>query len=274
VLKILTLDDRLGELPREHPLHAHHRLQGKAQLRRSLAQCDRLIVSTEPLADYCRDMIGDIRVVPNRLEREQWCTLQPAVNEGPRPRVGWVGAMQHQGDLRLIEPVVQALAGEVDWIFMGMCPDFLQPYAKEVHPFVSITEYPRKMAGLALDLALAPLEIHPFNEAKSNLRLLEYGALGWPVICTDVHPYRTGNPPVTRLPNRPEAWIAAIRLRIGERDALKREGRLLRHWVHDTYILEDHLEDWLDALLPAAGEIASSSGQALRNSLQRHNTAV
>jgi hypothetical protein len=31
------------------------------------------------------------------------------------------------------------------------------------------------MASLNLDLAIAPLEINPFNESKSNLRLLEYG---------------------------------------------------------------------------------------------------
>lgn len=249
VFHICTIDDRLGDLPRDNPLYAFHARQGRTQLRKTLSHCDRLIVSTEPLREYCADLIEDIRVVPNRLERDVWTGLKISINEGKRPRVGWVGAMQHGGDLRLIEPVVRDLAAEVDWVFMGMCPDFLKPYVREIHDFVSIHDYPAKMAALALDLALAPLEVHPFNECKSNLRLLEYGILGWPVICTDIDPYRTGSPPVTRLPNIPGAWITAIRERLADRDALRAEGIVLRQWVHDRYMLDDGLDGWLEAFL-------------------------
>jgi hypothetical protein len=38
--------------------------------------------------------------------------------------------------------------------------------------------------------------------------------MGWPVICTDIHPYQ--NAPVTRLPNEPEKWIKAIREQLAE----------------------------------------------------------
>ncbi|MBD5805128.1 Glycosyl transferase family 2 [Azoarcus sp. Aa7] len=249
VFHICTIDDRLGDLPRDNPLYAFHARQGRTQLRKTLSHCDRLIVSTEPLREYCADLIEDIRVVPNRLERDVWTGLKVAINEGKRPRVGWVGAMQHGGDLRLLEPVVRDLAAGVDWVFMGMCPDFLKPYVCETHDFVSIRDYPAKMASLALDLALAPLEIHPFNECKSNLRLLEYGALGWPVICTDIDPYRTGSPPVTRLPNTSASWIDAIRERLADRAALRAEGARLRQWAYAGYMLEDGLEAWLDAFL-------------------------
>jgi glycosyltransferase involved in cell wall biosynthesis len=156
--------------------------------------------------------------------------------------------MQHAGDLRLLEPIVKALHREVDWILMGMCPDFIRPYAKEVHPFVGVAEYPRQMGKLALDLALAPLEMHPFNESKSNLRLLEYGALGWPVVCTDIYPYKTDDPPVLRLPNNPQAWVDAIRERIADREALRSEGVRLKDWVFANCMLEDRLEVWLKAL--------------------------
>lgn len=246
---IATIDDRLGDLPRDNPHYAVHARQGRTRLRESLGHCRRLIVSTEPLREYFSDLIEDVRVVPNCLERDVWGALTGEANDDARPRVGWVGAMQHEGDLRLMEPIMAALAGEVDFVLMGMCPTFLKPYAKEVHPFVSINEYPARMAGLRLDLALAPLEQHPFNECKSNLRLVEYGALGWPVICTDIVPYRDGSPPVTRLANDPDAWIDAIRQRIDERDHLKVEGNLLRQWVHQHHILEDNLDRWMTALL-------------------------
>ena len=33
-------------------------------------------------------------------------------------------------------------------------------------------------------------------------------------------------------------------------DAREREGSALRQWVHQGYLLENHLTDWLDAHLP------------------------
>ena len=63
---------------------------------------------------------------------------------------------------------------------------------------------PEALASLNLDLALAPLESNSFNEAKSHLKLIEYGILGFPVICSDVTAYR-GDFPVTRLANSPKA---------------------------------------------------------------------
>lgn len=194
-------------------------------------------------------MIDDIQVVPNRLPRQPWAELKSRRNQGDKPRVGWAGAQQHHGDLAIITDVVKATSEEVDWIFMGMCPDELQSYIKEFHPFVSIDQYPQKLASLNLDLAVAPLEIHPFNEAKSNLRLLEYGILGWPVICTDIYPYQTLNPPVTRIDNDSGSWLAAIRQKLADKQALADEGQALRNWVMEHYILEDHLQQWAEALL-------------------------
>jgi glycosyltransferase involved in cell wall biosynthesis len=147
--------------------------------------------------------------------------------------------------------VVMATSKDVDWVFFGMLPDGTRAHVAEFHDYMhDFSDYPAKLASLDLDLAVAPLEIHPFNEAKSNLRLLEYGILGWPVICTDIFPYQTDNPPVTRLPNDPKRWIAAIRERVAEPDALAAEGDLLREWVKKHYLLEQRLDQWFNAYLP------------------------
>jgi glycosyltransferase involved in cell wall biosynthesis len=88
----------------------------------------------------------------------------------------------------------------------------------------------------------------PFNRAKSNLRLLEYGILGIPVVCTDIDPYQ--NSPACRVKNTPAAWIKALQERIHDPDASEREGIEMREWVLRHYILEDHLDEWLMAHLP------------------------
>ncbi|MDE1715367.1 glycosyl transferase family 2, partial [Chromobacterium amazonense] len=182
------------------------------------------------------------------LRKTIWGDLKSERRTGKKPRVGWVGAGQHRGDLELIHEVILATYQEVDWIFMGMCLPQFRPYVAEMHHAVTFADYAAKVASLNLDLAVAPLELNPFNEAKSNLRLLEYGVLGWPVVCTDIYPYQTNNAPVCRVPNRADAWIEAIRSRVHDLDALAKEGDTLRAWFNQHYWLEDHYEDWFQIL--------------------------
>ncbi len=166
-----------------------------------------------------------------------------------KPRVGWAGSVSHDGDLAIIFDVVKATAKEVDWVFMGMCPEPIKPYIAEFDPGVSLDKYPARLASLDLDLAVAPLEDVPFNHGKSHLRLLEYGVLGFPVICTDITPYR-GDYPVTRVANRYKDWVDAIRGHVADRDELARRGDVLRDYIHANWMLEDHLDIWRRAWLP------------------------
>jgi hypothetical protein len=243
-------DDLIFDLPAKNPFSKTVYKDAKKRLRRCVAAADRLIVSTAPLAEALAGMSDDIQVVPNYLDEAVWgkLTSQRAVSE--RPRVGWAGAPQHGGDLELLEEVVRQTAEEVDWVFFGMCPQFLRPYIKESYDPVEFALYPGNLASLNLDLAVAPLEHNRFNECKSNLRLLEYGVLGWPVVASDIAPYHDA--PVCRVANQPRAWIKAIRERIYDLDATRREGDQLRAWVSDRWMLQQHLGEWLAALAPGA----------------------
>ncbi len=250
IFKICSMDDLLTEVPEKSSVYKsqkRHFRDVRSRMREVLSYCDRLVVSTQPLADAYADMINDIKVVPNRLPRELWTHLKSHRGTSDKPRVGWVGAGQHYGDLEIIFDVIKQTAKEVDWVFMGMCPDEIKPFVKEFHDFVSIDIYPESMAKLNLDLAVAPLEIHNFNQAKSNLRLLEYGVMGWPVVCTDIYPYQTNNAPVTRVLNNTESWLEAIHSHLNDPDASTVAGKQLRKWVLQNYILEDHLDDWQES---------------------------
>ncbi|MGA7800093.1 MAG: FkbM family methyltransferase [Gammaproteobacteria bacterium] len=242
-------DDLMTALPAKNPLRSTIYKDIKKRLRECLSLCDRLIVTTEALGHHFRSYIGDIRIVPNRLDH-RWADLEVRRRVGDRPRIGWVGALQHGGDLQLLDQVVRETAREVDWVFMGMCPEPIRPYVAEFHGPVPYDDYPTALAALGLDIAVAPLEYNSFNEAKSNLRLLEYGVLGCPVICTDIEPYR--NAPVTRVANTASAWINAIRDRVHDLDAAEQEGVQLREWVRSQWMLDDHLDEWMEALLPAS----------------------
>jgi O-antigen biosynthesis protein len=245
---VYACDDLLTDMPRKSHFRRLVPADSRTRFKAALKACDRLVVSTPFLAEAFRHFIDDIRVVPNRIERATWLSLNSKRRVGPRPRIGWAGGTGHQGDLELLKPVIEATRDEADWVFFGMCPDELRPLLAEYHELADFNDYPRKLAALSLDLAVAPLEDIPFNHGKSNLRLIEYGALGLPVICSDVTPYRDS--PVLRLANDPQRWIAALRERLHDLDAAEREGQALKQWVQDSYVLEDHLDEWLQAHLP------------------------
>lgn len=247
--RVFEIDDLLHDLP---PKNLHRDVMYGDELERlieGISLCDRFITTTPALADAYGRYCKDVKIVPNYLERAKWGQLTPARTQGRKPRVGWAGGASHIGDLELLYPVVKALHKEVDWVFFGLCPESLRPYIHEYHRGVELDFYPSKLASLNLDLALAPLEYHPFNEAKSALKILEYGILGYPVICTDIATYQ-GDFPVVRVANKPEAWIEAIHHAISDRDTLARQGDTLRQHIQDHWMLEDNLDKWLEGWLP------------------------
>ena len=248
--KVYELDDYLPNLPLKNAHRKHMPKDILRSLRRGVDQVDRFVVSTAPLAEAFAGLHADIRVIENRLPAPWWSGLQSRRQVSRRPRVGWAGGVSHTGDLEMILDVVKELATEVDWVFFGMCPDALRPYVKEVHTGVEISKYPQALASLDLDLAIAPVEQNLFNECKSNLRLLEYGACGFPVVCSDVLCYQDGLP-VTRVKNRYRDWVDAIRLHINDLDACARAGDELRAVVMHDWMLEgDKLLEWRRAWLP------------------------
>ncbi|MGH7094566.1 MAG: glycosyltransferase, partial [Stellaceae bacterium] len=225
--RVFEIDDLITNLPRQSPHRANIPPDVGDRLKKALSLCDRLVVSTEPLAREYGKWCAETVVLPNRLEKSRWLGLVPKRRQGSKPRVGWAGAIGHRGDLELMRNVVEATRREVDWVFFGMCPDALRPLIAEYHDWVLLHDYAKTLASLDLDLAVAPLAPHPFNECKSNLRLLEYGILGYPVLCTDILPYQ-GDLPVFRVPNRPREWIAKILELVADRAALEAAGTRLR----------------------------------------------
>lgn len=250
LFKVMELDDYLPNLPLKNAHRQHMPKDIMKAIRKSLSMVDRFVVSTERLAEAFKGLHGDIQVVENRLPPLQWSNLSSRRNTSAKPRVGWAGGGSHTGDLEMIADVVKAYADRVDWVFFGMCPPKLRPYVKEFHAGVTIDNYPQKLAALNLDLALAPVEDNTFSQCKSNLRLLEYGACSYPVICSDVACYQT-DLPVTRVKNRFKDWCDAIEMHLADPQASALMGKALNQAVKDSWMLEGQaLTQWAMAWLP------------------------
>lgn len=257
VRKIYEVDDHLSKVPIKSAHYDKIPRDLRGKMLKAIGLCDRLVVSTEALAHELSNQNDDVRVVLNRLAPAMWGQTPPSRAaraqrpKGHKPRVGWAGGISHQGDLEMVASVIKELADQVDWIFMGMCPDNIRPYIHEFIPGVPTLEYPTKLMAQDWDLAIAPIESHAFNECKSNLKLLEYGWCGVPVVCSDTTPYQ-GDLLATRVKNRYKDWRDAILERVSDLPACHRDGLALqvqvaRDWTLTGTNLQDWYHAWTDA---------------------------
>ncbi len=244
---VFELDDLITNIPGANRFAGLFSRQTMDRLQAAIGLCDRLVVSTPALAEAYRQFAPEVVVCSNALPNSPWAFLSGVRRHGDRPRVGWAGSTGHLGDLKILYPVVKATAHLVDWVFLGALPNVLRRPSVEVHQQVPIEDYPAKLASLDLDLAVAPLEVHPYNDAKSNLRLLELGAMGYPVICSAGVGAFDGDLPVTRVDNRPDAWIDVIVAAVADRDALARQGDALRQVIHDLWLMDGRADLWASA---------------------------
>ncbi len=245
---VLSLDDLLTEIPVSNPFSQTVYRNVGERIRSALRFCDRLIVTTDALAGAYRSWSSDVRVIPNYLPADIWLGRRPEArrqSEG-KLRVGWFGAPQHAGDLALLDGVIAATTDRYQWVFFGMRPPQIAHDRYEYHPMVPLAMFPQHLAALELDIGVAPLADHQFNRAKSNLKLLEYGVLGVPVVASRVGEYADSG--ATLVDNGGDAWGEALE-ELAEDQGLRHDrAERIYHWVRESYILEDHLDAWRSAL--------------------------
>lgn len=257
---VYEIDDLFWAVP-EGSWHRNNPLlpTSKSNIRTAAKLCDAIVCSTPDLAEEMRKLTGmrDVRVVPNLVPRSFIHAALAGRREAEpsnKIRVGWAGGIGHGGDLKVISQAMREIGTEVQWVFFGMLPPDISPGENvEYYPGVAFNDYANKLGKLNLDIALAPLEENDFNRCKSDLRVLEYAAAGYPVIASDVSTYRDC-PYVHWAANNPEAWTAAIRSLVADseaRDGL-REG--LHQWLLTNRCLDDHLPERLKSYLPPKSE--------------------
>lgn len=191
---VYEIDDAFDALEDWHLQGAHYRDDGtRERILEMMGLADAVTVTTARLAERYAKHAKRVEVVPNAVPVMDW----PRAASG-RPdsfRVLWAGSPSHFGDLQVVGEALSRFARacpSATLVFFGREPVGLDvPESQvEVHGFVDFSEYPAKLAELAADVAIAPLADVPFNQCKSNVKVLEYWATGYPVVASDVGPYK------------------------------------------------------------------------------------
>ena len=224
---IYCLDDNLLDLPLERldwPRPEHLDI-----MRYWLQQADGVMVSTPYLIERLQAFNHRVFTIPNALD-ERLLVPHPVVQSMPSKRplvIGYMGTQTHDADLRMILPALQSISerhtGQVLLEIIGVTATsetlellknlpirFISPDPRE-------SEYPLFMlwftSQVHWDIALAPLHDTIFTRAKSDIKYLDYAAIGAPGIFSNIPVYSSSishGENGLLADNTPEAWEAGL----------------------------------------------------------------
>jgi len=169
-------------------------LDGAKSYRDCLAATDCAIASTTTLADYMRRYCnGKVYVVENALDEISLAVagrvrMLPRLSNADKILIGYgSGTKSHDHDFALVSGVLADLMRSDPRIhlaihgYLNLGPEFhgLEARIQRV-PFLEVSEY--LLAVSQFDINLAPLASGVFNDAKSNIKLIEAASLGVPSV--------------------------------------------------------------------------------------------
>lgn len=220
---VVDVDDLLFD-PHVLPDSSDQDWERHVDAMRTLIQAaDLVTVSTPIIAEAASTLNPDVALVANHLDERLWFVdHEPAeIPDDPHAplRLFYMGSKTHHADLELLRPVLDGLRQRLD---RPVELDVVGGTNARVSWFHRIrvprntANYPafaRWLATVAPGhvVALAPLLDTPFTKAKSDLKWLEYSALGLPGVYSDVPAYGSVTHGVTGLvvDNDPARWIDA-----------------------------------------------------------------
>jgi len=263
---VYQIDDDLLALPADNPTAAARREIVATFLR----EADGVIVSTPALRARYASHNARVLVIGNALDERLLVQVDNAPRDPSRVVLGYMGTLTHDADLLLLLPALAELSASVDLplelqIVGGLAdPATLAQLGQLPFPVTRLTppvvEYPQFLpwftGNVRWDIALAPLRDTPFNRAKSDIKFLDYAALGAPGIYSDLPVYsdsvRHGETGLLAA-NTTESWMTALRALI-DKPTLRRElASNARRYLHNERILARRATDWA-AALEAIGE--------------------
>ena len=100
------------------------------------------------------------------------------------------------------------------------------------------------------DIGVAPLEDTYFNKAKSELKYIEYTALGIPTVCTDIEAYNGVIKDGVNgfLAKNTEEWVEKLEKLVINKNLRKKIHNNALRDISTNYKLEDRVKQWDDLL--------------------------
>ncbi len=249
--------DRLGWVPTPEDL---------ATVQYFAREADGVIVATKRLAERLAPISERVHVVPNALD-ERLFVRRPSEWAAPtteRKVLGYMGTITHDADLTIISQalrkVLERHPGDLEFQLIGGCSDsaFLNSLDGLPVRVLDVGEnarYPQFVRWMTenvhWDVAIAPLEETSFTLCKSDIKFLDYSALGVPGIYSHVPAYQDTVRHLENgylVKNDADAWVEAIEQLLADDSLRLRLARNAEEYVRSNRMLKQNARRWRDAL--------------------------
>lgn len=228
-----------------------------------MRECDAITVSTPELGQVVSEKLHGkpVFVVPNAVDMEMWdaAHIERQVAESSDDvTIGWMASQSHLMDAPLVGEVLRDLMLKhanlrlhfIGWIDMqAFLGDMMAPFKDRIQcdNWVPVSQLADAMKSF--DIGLLPLVDHPFNVAKSELKFLQYAALGIPAVASPLPCYNRTIKPGTGFiaeNNSPGSWFECLDALISDADLRRGVGARARQLVYLKHNIKDHFRAWLD----------------------------
>lgn len=281
---ILEFDDLLTDVPEWSSAHAFYK-DIKHKIINFVKRVDACIVSTEKLRTWALQYNPNVYVVPNSIDLKAFEEKpklekivffdynQRAIEDREaifkklekKTKIMWWGSNTHLNDLALLEFQLHDLAvkyPDILVVMMGcisknMLTQFIASGLKNLvcidgietgyfHPCLNY------IGKLGRTIAVAPLVDIPFNQAKSNLKVLEAWAMGAPMVASDVTEYSktlTRSSPMNMLVGKEQDWKTPLEELVLHPGMSKFVGECGRDSVETWYCVDKMSKVWYDTFV-------------------------
>ncbi len=191
---VYELDDDLWNLHESNPAYeawSNPAILGGAE---RLLRSAHLVTTTTPaLAQHLRRFNKNIRILPNMLPLEHWQVPRDRPEGYDKVVVGWAGSASRWRDLSIVKEVGKQLLDKYPNVELLVASGDDSNMIFPPHPRigrlqgVKIEQYAYSLTQF--DIGLAPVVDSRFNQAKSDLKFLEYSMLGIPTVASHVESY-------------------------------------------------------------------------------------
>ena len=226
---VYALDDNFYDLARENPDWGSKDFLPIVTF--LLHQADAVLVTATALRQRLLEYNQNIYVLPNQLDERLLVMRHPTSNQSridqDRIVIGYMGTFTHDEDFMMILPALKSIhqryPGRIELQVIGVVnkeetkKELQALPVRYVYPRPEEHEYPLFMlwysSHVHWDIAIAPLQNTPFNRCKSDIKFLDYAAIGAagifsesPVYSNSVHHRQEG----WLAENTPEVWEEAL----------------------------------------------------------------
>lgn len=247
---IFEVDDYLHGIKNldKHDFKEHFDNKYLWEIEQAMKRCDALIASTEWIRGNYLSFNKNAYLCKNGIDLKRYELTKP---ERSTVNIGWAGGTGHTD---AIVPWLQQVANVMNMRDNTAFVSIGQPFAKAFEqyfenrsvcvPFCAIEQYPAAMT--MIDIGLAPGGPGGWWRGKSDLRFLEAGALGIPLICNpSVYPDVVDGETGFTADSVPEMAEKLLTL-VADKELRTTVGQNAQTVVRETRSIEAMASQWLD----------------------------